>query len=433
MSSAAPIPDPKLPTPGLPLVPLSVLEEVLASRVFEKSPSQRRLLSYMWEHREEELNEYKIGTELFGRRSDFEPQLDASVRVQISRLRERLKKFYDAEGSRLSTRLVIPFGTHQIQLIDVELQENPSLFPDVELVSSQPQPSRQNRWILPVLSMIILVLLITNSWMPWMRQSMQQKDARSQQSPLPAFWQQFIGNGKRTAIIFPTPTFFLWTHHLVARDWRVSDISKISTSESLAPLEKRYGKPFVAQYYADAWDITASWRLERFLDPTGTQIALKSTAEFPASALDWDSNLIAIGNPLTFSAPFHSFLDRLSFQLDVQQDDMQKYKVVDRRPAPGAPAMFESVRESPTRSLSPSIVALLPGEARGTHILLVVTAFPPVLVAYLLSEPGLKELEKAQVAHGHCSYFEAVILTETNGETALGSRLVAFKPYDEKL
>jgi len=65
--------------------------------------------------------------------------------------------------------------------------------------------------------------------------------------------------------------------------------------------------------------------------------------------------------------------------------------------------------------------------------LLVVTAFAPALVDYLLSEPGQKELEKAWAAHGHCSYFEAVILTETNGHFELGSKLAEFKPYDEKL
>jgi len=436
MPSNPPITEAKPPEPETPADAFRGVEQVLASRTFEKSPALKALLSYLWEHKKEDLSEYQIATEALGRKRDFESHLDSAVRVQTSRLRERLKKFYDAEGSRLSTRLVIPFGTHQIQLINVELQgkaeENQSLFPDVEMVSSQPQPSRRNLWILPVLSTIFLVLLTTNGWMPWMRQRTQQKEARNQQSPLPAFWQQFIGNGKRTAIIFPAPIFFLWPHHLVARDWKISDLSKVSSSESLAPIQKRYGTPIVAQYYSNSMDVSASWRLERFLDPTGTQIVLKSTAEFPASALDWDNNLITIGNSSTFSVPFQNYLDRLSFRLDLDQEDAQQYKVVDRRPAPGAPDRFEAVRQSPSRSLSPSIIALLPGEARGTHILLVVTDFAPALVDYLLSEPSLKELEKAQTAHGHCRYFEAVVLTETYGETALGSKLVAFKPYDEK-
>jgi len=402
--------------------PFQEVDKVLGSRTFEKTPTLRNLLSYLWENRKEELGEYRIATEALGRKPDFEPQVDAVVRVQISRLRERLKKFYESEGSQLPNRIVIPLGTHQVQFIE----------PPGKAEVDSTLHGGQRLWVVPVLCVIILLLALSNGWTPWVRQHFRQEEARNQQSPLPVFWQQFMGNGKRTSIIIPNPVFFLWRHRLVARDWRVNDLSRLSDSESLLTLQKQYGKPMVAQYYADYAEASAAWRLDRFLDPLGTQIDMKSTAEFPASALDWDNNLIVMGNPLTLTGPLRGFVDRLSFQLDVQQYDMKQLKVVDRRPAPGAPTMFESIRESPTRSLSPSIVAFLPEGARGTHILLVVTAFPPALVAYLLSEPGIKELEKAQAAHGHCRYFEAVILTETNGETELESKLVDFKPYNEK-
>jgi len=428
MPTAAQASDPK-PVPEVPPAPLQRLGTALLSRAFERTPTLHNLLFYLLEHRNEELSEYRIATEALGRKSDFESHSDSTVRVQISRLRSRLKKFYETEGSQQSTRIIIPLGTHRVQLVEVDLQDNaeknPSPSDGIELVGSHPQPRRQNLWIYLVLGLVII--LSNGGWMLWMRQHTRQEGARNQQHPLPAFWQQFLGNGKRTLVVFPNPVFFLWGDHLVARDWRVTDLSKVSSSENLAPLEKRYGKPLMVQYYADSYDVSASWRLARFLDPMGTQIELKGTAAFPGSALDWDNNLIAIGSPFTFSTPFQSFLDRLSFQLDMHESDLKKYVVTDRHPAPGAPVRFESVQESPSKRSAPSIIALLPGGTRDTHILLGVTAFGSSIVAYLLSESGQKELEKAQAEHGHCRYFEAVIITETNGDTELGSKLVEFK------
>jgi len=432
MPTAAQTSDPKPPAPEAPPAPQG-LETAILSRALERTPTLHHLLFYLLEHRNEELSEYRIAIEALGRKPDFESHFDSTVRVHISRLRARLKKFYETEGSQLSTRIVIPLGTHQIQLIEVDLQGNaersPSPSDGIALVASQPQPRRQNLWI--YLMLCLVIILPYGGWILGVRHT-RQEEARNQQGLLPAFWQHFLGNGKRTLVIFPNPVFFLWSHYLVARDWRVTDLSQISSSEALAPLEKRYGKPQMVQYYANSYDVSASWRLARFLDPMGTQIELKGTATFPGSSLDWDNNLIAIGNPLTFSTPFQSFLDRLSFQLDVQKSDLNQYVVMDRHPAPGAPVRFESVQESPTRRLAPSIIALLPGGNRGTNILLGVTAFAPSIVAYLLSESGQKELEKAQAAHGHCHYFEAVIITETSGDTELGSKIAEFKPYNEK-
>jgi len=397
----------------------------LLSVAFEKTPTLHRLLFYLLDRRNEELSEYRIAVEALGRRLSFESQFDSAVRVHISRLRVRLKNFYETEGSHLSTRVVIPLGTHKVQFIEVKLQDQREEYPP------QPHPGRRSRWRYGVLCLVFI--LCYGGSMLWMRQHTRQEDeARNQQIPLPAFWQNVLGNGKRSLVIFPNPVFFLWPHHLVARDWRINTLSKVSSSTNLAPLEKSYGTPLIAQYYANSVDISASWRLARFLDPMGKQIEIKGTEEFSASSLDWDNNLIAIGDPNSLSAPFQSFLNRLSFQLDVHNSDLHQWVVEDRRPAPGAPAKFASVQKSATVRLIPSIVALLPGGARGAHILLGVTDFTPALVTYLISESGLQELEKARASHGHCQYFEAVVLTETDGDTELGSKLAEFKPYNEK-
>jgi len=58
----------------------------------------------------EGLKEYTIGVEAFGRREDFDPKTDPIVRVQIHRLRQKLKEYYDAEGNRDPILIEIPKG-----------------------------------------------------------------------------------------------------------------------------------------------------------------------------------------------------------------------------------------------------------------------------------------------------------------------------------
>lgn len=76
----------------------ALLEQVAKSALFRKAPASRELLLYLWQHRAEPLSEYAIGVDVLGRKPDFDPKTDATVRVQVSRLRQRLKEYYAGEG-----------------------------------------------------------------------------------------------------------------------------------------------------------------------------------------------------------------------------------------------------------------------------------------------------------------------------------------------
>src|SRR5262245_27555797 len=90
------------------------LEAVLASNLFARTPSLANLLSYLCQkyfHGEAELlKEYTIGVEAFGRAPDFDKKEDSIVRVEIRRLREKLRQYYETEGADHPIRLTIPVG-----------------------------------------------------------------------------------------------------------------------------------------------------------------------------------------------------------------------------------------------------------------------------------------------------------------------------------
>ena len=94
---------------------LRQIQRVLQSVAFRNAATLQQLLQFLasraLEHSQQEpLKEYTIGVEAFGRTQDFDPKTDTIVRVQIHRLRQKLKEYYDSDGSRDPILIEIPKG-----------------------------------------------------------------------------------------------------------------------------------------------------------------------------------------------------------------------------------------------------------------------------------------------------------------------------------
>ena len=403
----------------------SELEDVLASPAFKKAPTLSRLLTYLWEQRHDEVNEYTIATEGLGRKADFEPRTDATVRVLVSRLRLRLKEFYDSNGAERPIRIVIPIGTHQVEVIDAP-REPVDDAPDPELLPRALQREVRNRKVMFAQAIAIGVLVLACIGLVFERNRAVANAQEGRTRKLPVFWRSFLENGKNTRIIVPTPVFFGWDPALLVRDVNVNDFAKLNDSPLLQALARERGKPVLRQQYVAASDALASLRLDQYLDPRGLHLTISTTSESPVDTLDRE-NLIVAGTPRTL-APFQAILNRLSFQVDAE-----KGEVVERLPASGSSRKFETVQESPLRMTTPGVIACLPGGTQGTKVLVFVTTYyTSALVSYATSESGLAELQAAQRAHGNTPYFEAVIRSEMNGTTDLSSHLVEFRPFIAK-
>ena len=87
----------------------AALKAVLASRLFSHAPSLSRMLSYLCEQcflgQADGIKEYNIAVDALGRDSDFQPSKDSIVRVQATRLRAHLRRFYQEEGAELPIRI----------------------------------------------------------------------------------------------------------------------------------------------------------------------------------------------------------------------------------------------------------------------------------------------------------------------------------------
>ena len=110
---------------------------VLSSSTFVRTPRLARLLKYLcttyFAGKADQIKEYNIAVDLLGRPESFDPGADAIARVEVHRLRKKLKEYYETEGSSRSIHIVIPTGCYV-----------PS-FARLEPVTEQPSPEPADR------------------------------------------------------------------------------------------------------------------------------------------------------------------------------------------------------------------------------------------------------------------------------------------------
>lgn len=63
------------------------------------------------------LRGYVLGVEIFGRGEDFEPAVDAIVRVEIGRLRTKLREYYNLHGHSHALFFDFPKGSYALNSI----------------------------------------------------------------------------------------------------------------------------------------------------------------------------------------------------------------------------------------------------------------------------------------------------------------------------
>lgn len=94
----------------------AALQRILDSKSFVTSARHSRFLRYTVEetlhNRSGNLKEHLLGLEVFDRKSPFDPHVDPIVRVEASRVRAKLKLYYETDGRDDPVRIEFPKGTY---------------------------------------------------------------------------------------------------------------------------------------------------------------------------------------------------------------------------------------------------------------------------------------------------------------------------------
>lgn len=92
------------------------LERIEASSHFNKAPRLAGLLRYIVEAelggRSASLTQHDIAVDVMDRGADFDPSVDSVVRVEMGRLRARLREYYYSSGRAAKWRIHLPKGRY---------------------------------------------------------------------------------------------------------------------------------------------------------------------------------------------------------------------------------------------------------------------------------------------------------------------------------
>jgi adenylate cyclase len=93
---------------------LSQVDRILAGSAFDASERNRAFLRYVVEEtlagRTDYIKGYTVALNVFNRDPDFDPQLDPVVRIEASRLRRSLERYYFTAGKFDRIRVELPKG-----------------------------------------------------------------------------------------------------------------------------------------------------------------------------------------------------------------------------------------------------------------------------------------------------------------------------------
>ncbi len=92
------------------------LEKILATNGFKRSPLLSRFLRFVVENaldgKINQIKEYTVAVKVLGKPLNFNPQLDASVRINAIRLRNMLSEYYHANQDHVTYHIELPKGRY---------------------------------------------------------------------------------------------------------------------------------------------------------------------------------------------------------------------------------------------------------------------------------------------------------------------------------
>jgi eukaryotic-like serine/threonine-protein kinase len=157
------------------------LQRILGSKLFAASHRSQDFLRYVVERTlaGSTPKEYAIAVDVFGRGADYDPAVDATVRVEAGRLRSRLREYFETEGKFDPVCIAIPKGSYaavfNVRELKAEAQrpfQTPTEFTtERELppsVEPQQPMSRFRRGITAAVA--IVILLVAFGTTVWLRQ-----------------------------------------------------------------------------------------------------------------------------------------------------------------------------------------------------------------------------------------------------------------------
>jgi hypothetical protein len=306
-------------------------DALLRAGIVRDHTNLHALLTYLIQHsladQPEPLKEFTIGIEALGKPTGYDPRLDSTVRVDISKLRAKLREYYQKEGVTSPLRIEIPKGQYDLTYARVpHLVEVPLAEPISETKSSRPL------WLWGA----VIALIAGALGFGLARYgSATKSDAPALTPELQAFWQPYLQATPPTLFVYGTPMFVRLDSYIFRRP-RLNSWEEAETDEEVNRLaaELKTTEKRASFKFTGVGEAEALFMLTRLLTDHQATMAVKRS-----SNLSWEDlkgrHVILLG-----SQKYNPQILKLPFQPKFEAD---RGRVTNLNPQPGEPTEYRNI------------------------------------------------------------------------------------------
>lgn len=306
------------------------LERLLQSKTFETSEVHRRLLQYLTEEtlagKADRLKEYIVGLEAFGKPPSYDPRHDSIVRLQVGRLRQKLREYYDTEGPDDPVHITLPKGGFKL-----------SFEPSAKSRQRQAGSAMgARRWMI----LLAAGLLVSLAWAAYSTFGMLRlrRDAAAgagRWTPeLEQLWAPFLASNRPLLVCLGTPLFVRIPSLGFFRDPKANDWEEVEKSQRMAAVRKLFpdSQPLAWYAFTGAGEASGVFLLTRLLATRKQELQLTRS-----SLISWqeivDNDIIFVGPP-KFNIQLQGA--PLAWDIAVEPEGIRNLK-----PGPGEPVFMK--------------------------------------------------------------------------------------------
>ena len=416
---------------------------ILTSRSFRGAPLLQKFLTFITSEssagRHEELSEYVIATQVFGRPANFDPASDTIVRTQAYRLRTKLKEYYENEGKEDRVIVEVPKGRY---IPSFSLRPEPEAMAQAEesaqgVTGAGSLDSSQRESQLPrIFAVVVLAIAVAFAAGVWVGRRFFPRSSATAAQSVPEmtarFWKDFAG-GKEIIIAYTSETYLitetadlLRLHQTGALGDRGSPAGKeASRINAINPaLAMSAGPLYYEKGFTGTGEVLAAYRLASLLTRLGIEAHVKRSGLVTVDDLQ-NRDVIFLGSPWGNALMAEWKLpQRFTFQGPPEPPMLWHGRIVDGTPTASGVRLYELERDPENQMIRAdyALFDVLPGRAAGRRIMVLAgltTSGTQGAADFATSADGLRHIlglqGGAQDERGGGSfprYFESVLRVE---------------------
>lgn len=376
------------------------------------------------------LKEYSIGVEALGRRSDFDPKVDPIVRVQMHRLRQKLREYYADEGARDPLALEIPKGHYlptfqpknaatltepegQVESALPQKESAPLDLADAlppitdedaaeEVIAPKPSSGRLFLVAVAAFSVGLLVALVCVH--VFLKVNLPIWGFDRPADPVEAFWSQFLGKDPSPIIGYPDAVFLLdesndlFRFRHGASDQRGALVNPDVTLQFAAnpTLASKAGPLYYENGYTGTGELEGIGMLSALFAKMGLKPTVKCSRDITTADLK-QHNVILLGSPFQNTAVAQlPVKGDLVFENPDAHRELWRARILNLNPSAHEQEKYQTERDATgTLKADYALVSIMQGVEPGLHIAILAgldTTGTQAATSFVVSPDGAEKM-----------------------------------------